>query len=245
MVLIKHYKFLLLLPFIYSFFLKSNPGEPSPMHSQQEEDGPEWDNPQIIQVNTEPPRTSFTPFSTREAALNHIDYPKNSSRYFSLNGEWAFQWSPNPDLRPREFFKTDFYDLGWEKINVPSNWQIEGFGLPIYTNVVYPFPTEDLRPPKDWNPVGSYRRSFALPMHWEWKAASKDQIFLHFAGVEAAFYVWVNGKKAGYSQGSRTPAEFNITPYLTAGKNQIAVEVYRWCDGSFLEDQDFWRLSGI
>jgi beta-galactosidase len=206
---------------------------------------PEWNDPSVIQVNTEAPRTSYVPFPNKETALRYIDHPKQSPRYFSLSGDWQFFWSANPASRPKDFFKTDFNDRSWNTLAVPSNWQMHGYGLPIYTNIEYPFPTDELQAPQDWNPIGSYRRTFDLPASWEWNPDSKEQVYLHFEGVNSAFYVWVNGQKAGYSQGSRTPAEFNISPYLKTGKNLIAVEVYRWCDGSYLEDQDFWRLSGI
>lgn len=206
---------------------------------------PEWKDPNIIQVNTEHPRTTFYPFPDEESALDNVKEPKSSARYYSLSGEWAFHWSHNPDSRPKDFFKPGYDYDNWDNISVPSNWQMSGYGMPIYTNINYPFPIENYEVPEDWNPVGSYRRSFILPQTWDWQPEKKDQIYLHFEGVNSAFYVWVNGKKVGYSQGSRTPAEFNITSYLQEKKNEIAVEVYRWSDASYLEDQDFWRLSGI
>jgi len=205
----------------------------------------EWDNPAIIQVNTETARTSYIPFSNATTALQYIDAPKQSSRYYSLSGDWRFHWSPKPSERPADFYKTEFLDRNWNTLPVPSNWEMRGYGLPIYTNIVYPFATDEFEAPKDWNPVGSYRRIFELPASWEWDSKSSEQVYLHFEGVNSAFYVWVNGQKVGYSQGSRTPAEFNVSSYLKKGKNLVAVEVYRWCDGSYLEDQDFWRLSGI
>ncbi len=210
-----------------------------PLHAQ------EWKDPAVIQVNTEAPRTSYMPFATKAAALARVDQPKQSSRYFSLAGKWRFKWSPNPASRPEDFYATSVYDGGWDLIDVPGNWQVQGHGLPIYTNIIYPFDASELRPPEDWNPVGSYRKTFRLPPGWTASPESGNQIFLHFEGVDAGFYLWVNGQKVGYSQGSRTPAEFNITSFLTEGDNLIAVEVYRWTDGSLLEDQDFWRLSGI
>lgn len=200
---------------------------------------PEWDDPAVIQVNTLPPRATFIPFEDRDSALALVDQPKQSPRYMSLSGQWAFKWSPSPDDRPREFHLPEFPVSDWDRIRVPGNWQVEGFGLPIYENTRYPFETKDLRAPRRWNPVGSYRRTFEIPESWTGK------VFLHFEGVESAFYLWINGHKVGYSQGSRTPAEFEISPYLHPGENLIAVEVYRWSDGSYLEDQDFWRLSGI
>ena len=206
---------------------------------------PEWDDPSIIQVNTEPARATFIPFADKASAMAQIDSPKNSSRYASLTGDWAFHWSPSPADRPVEFYKTSYVDSGWDRITVPSNWQMEGFGVPIYTNIKYPFEKDEFRAPHEWNPVGSYRRTFVLPESWEWVPGNSDPVFLHFAGVQSAFYLWINGEQVGYSQGSRTPAEFDVSKYLIPGSNQIAVEVYRWSDASYLEDQDFWRLNGI
>ena len=140
----------------------------------------------------------------------------------------------------RAALKLAFDDADWGTIPVPSNWQREGHGKPLYSNITYPFPKDAPRIPHDDNPVGSYRRWFELPEHWEGR-----ETFLNFDGVNSAFYLWVNGEKVGYSQGSRTPAEFNISAYVKPGRNLVAVEVYRWCDGSYLEDQDFWRLAGI
>jgi beta-galactosidase len=206
---------------------------------------PEWRDPSIIQVNTEAARTSYVPFPNQEMALQQIDHPKASPRYYSLSGDWRFYWSPKPATRPKNFYKMEFDDRTWSDIPVPSNWQMQGYDLPIYTNTKYPFPVDELEVPIDWNPIGSYRQLFELPASWQWDPQSNDQIYLHFEGVNSAFYVWVNGQKVGYSQGSRTPAEFNVSPFLQKGQNLIAVEVYRWSDGSYLEDQDFWRLSGI
>ncbi|MDQ8199444.1 glycoside hydrolase family 2 TIM barrel-domain containing protein [Pelagicoccus enzymogenes] len=206
---------------------------------------PEWNDPAVIQLNVEAARSSFIPFSNRDTALEEIDEPKRSTRYMSLSGDWAFKWSASPGDRPLGFHQSDFDDYAWERIVVPSNWQTEGFGLPIYTNINYPFDTSEFEAPQDWNPVGSYRRSFVLPESWGWEEDTNDSIYLHFEGVNSAFYVWVNGEKVGYSQGSRTGAEFDVSEFLQPGRNQIAVEVYRWSDASYLEDQDFWRLSGI
>lgn len=139
-----------------------------------------------------------------------------------------------------DFYKLEYDVSHWKDIPVPSNWQMQGYDFPHYTNIIYPF---EKNPPyirHEHNPVGSYRRSFNLPETWK-----SRQVFLHFDGVDSAFYVWVNGQKAGYSEDSRTPAEFNITKYLQPGSNTVAAEVYRFSDGSYLEDQDFWRMSGI
>ncbi len=209
---------------------------------------PDWENEQVLQKNRLAPRASFIPFGSYEQALEGKE--SSSPWYLSLNGDWRFYWVPRPEDRPRSFFKLDFDDSKWLEIPVPSNWEMNGYGTPIYVSAGYPFHIDPPRvtsepDPKytsfsERNPVGSYRRSFTLPKDWDGR-----RVFLHFAGVDSAFYVWVNGQKIGYSQGSRTPAEFEITKRLVAGRNQIAVQVYRWCDGSYLEDQDMWRLSGI
>ncbi|WP_430811948.1 MULTISPECIES: glycoside hydrolase family 2 TIM barrel-domain containing protein [unclassified Carboxylicivirga] len=198
----------------------------------------DWDNVKVLQINREKPHATMMVYQSEQAALS---FDKKQSAYHQcLNGLWKFKWSENPSSRPVDFYKSTFNDAEWGTISVPSNWELEGHGVPIYTNIEYPFDKENLEAPKEWNPVGSYRRNFTLPANWDGR-----QVYINFDGVQSAFYVWVNGKKVGYSQGSRTPGEFNITQYLKVGDNQLAVEVYRWSDGSYLEDQDFWRLSGI
>ncbi|MBR8538220.1 DUF4981 domain-containing protein [Carboxylicivirga sediminis] len=198
----------------------------------------DWDNVKVLQINREKPHATMMVYGSEQAALS---FDKKQSAYHQcLNGQWKFKWSENPSSRPVDFYKSTFNDAEWGTIPVPSNWELEGHGVPIYTNIEYPFDKENLEAPKEWNPVGSYRRNFTLPINWDGR-----QVYINFDGVQSAFYVWVNGKKVGYSQGSRTPGEFNITQYLKVGDNQLAVEVYRWSDGSYLEDQDFWRLSGI
>lgn len=162
-----------------------------------------------------------------------------------------FRWTPVPDERIVEFYQTDFNDKDWVGFPVPANWEVNGYGTPIYVSAGYPFkidPPRVMGEPKvgyttykERNPVGQYRRSFQLPADWE----ARGQTFLRFEGVMSAFYVWINGERVGYSQGSMEPSEFNITNYLHAGENQIALEVYRYSDGSYLEDQDFWRFGGI
>lgn len=164
---------------------------------------------------------------------------------------WKFRWTPVPDERIVEFYQTDFNDKDWVGFPVPANWEVNGYGTPIYVSAGYPFkidPPRVMGEPKvgyttykERNPVGQYRRSFQLPADWE----ARGQTFLRFEGVMSAFYVWINGERVGYSQGSMEPSEFNITNYLHAGENQIALEVYRYSDGSYLEDQDFWRFGGI
>lgn len=209
---------------------------------------PDWENEQVIGRNKEPGRVFSVPFSSKDEARQSAW--RDSSQVKMLNGTWKFHYSKRPEDRPEEFYQPGFDTQDWDTIQVPGNWQTQGFGVPIYTNITYPFRRDWPRvmgePSTEWtsyefrNPIGSYRRSFKLPSDWD-----KEEVFLHFGGVESAFYLWINGELVGYSQGSYTPAEFRITPYLKPGENSIAVEVYRWSDGSYLEDQDFWRLSGI
>ncbi len=206
----------------------------------------DWENPQIINRNTEPAHATFTPFQSMDRAM---DMDGTSMRR-SLNGKWKFRWSKKPSERPKDFYQTAFDVSSWNEIVVPGNWQTQGYGVPIYPHNLYPFkkdqPNVMGNPPSYYtsvelrNPVGSYRTSFSIPEDWK-----NNRIFLHFGGVKSALYIWINGKKVGYSQGSMTPAEFDITPYLKNGKNSLSVEVYRWSDGSYLEDQDMWHLSGI
>jgi len=205
----------------------------------------DWENPAVTGINKEPPHATLMPF----ASMRQADLGKEKSPFFmSLNGKWKFQWAPAPEKAPADFYRPDFNDLQWDEIEVPSSWQMQGFGKPIYTNIEYPF---EKKPPlirgKNGNPVGSYRKEFNMPPQFSGfdNAIGGRQVFIHFDGVESAFYLWVNGKKAGYSQGSRTPAEFNLTKFLKPGKNLLAVQVFRWCDGSYLEDQDGWRMGGI
>ncbi len=200
---------------------------------------PDWENPQMVGRNKEAPRATAVPFADIETALD--GGPSVSPWLVSLNGEWRFNWSRNPAERPVGFFRPDYDVSSWDTIPVPANWQLHRYDYPIYTNVRYPWGEPDPpRVPHDFNPVGSYRRTFTLPEDW-----AARQVFVQFGGVSSAFYLWVNGHEIGYSQDSRTPAEFNITRYLVPGDNVIAAEVYRYSDGSYLECQDFWRLSGI
>jgi beta-galactosidase len=199
---------------------------------------PDWENPDVVGINKEPGHCTLVPYSDIETA---IKAERKASRFYkSLNGNWKFHWVRKPADRPLDFYESGYDVSTWGQIPVPSNWQMHGYGIPIYLNVPYPFPPNPPYIPHDYNPVGSYRRGFTISEEWKGR-----QIFLHFDGVKSAFYVWVNGEKVGYSQDSMTPAEFNITKYLKSGENILAVEVYRWSDGSYLEDQDMWRLSGI
>lgn len=198
----------------------------------------EWEDPTVFAVNREFPRATFYNYPNERMALENV--PAKSPYYKLLSGKWKFYWSPNPAQRPAGFYKNDYIIDHWAEIPVPSNWELHGYGIPIYTNWRYPHNDE---PPfvgdKD-NPVGSYRKEFILPANWE-----SRNVFLHFKAGTSGMYVWVNGEYVGYSQGMKTPSEFNITPYVKPGVNHLAVEVYRWTDGSFLEDADMWRLSGI
>ncbi len=200
----------------------------------------DWENSRIFGINKEPAHATLMPYATVNDALRgNIEL----AFYKSLNGVWKFNWVKKPSERPLDFYNLDFDVSQWDEIDVPSNWEMRGYGIPIYTNVNYPYSVKTDNIPSidhEYNPVGSYVKQFDLPESWDGR-----EIFIHFAGVKSAFYLWINGKKVGYSQGSMTPAEFNITKYVRARTNTLAVEVYRWSDGSYLEDQDMWRFSGI
>ena len=198
----------------------------------------EWQNPEIFGINKLEPHSFYVPYSTIDEAKK--DNWEESIYYISLNGTWKFQWSEKPALRPKNFYKEKYDDEQWDDITVPGNWELQGFGIPIYTNVEYPFPKNPPYIDEKYDPVGSYRHEFEIPDEW-----LERRTILHFGAVRSAMYVWLNGEYIGFSEDSKTPAEFDITKYLKQGKNLLAVEVYRWSDGSYLEDQDFWRLSGI
>ncbi|MBI9061507.1 MAG: DUF4981 domain-containing protein [Marinilabiliaceae bacterium] len=201
----------------------------------------DWENQKVFAINKEAPRASFYSYPNQKKALT---FQREESPYFKLlNGIWKFNWVKKPADRPVDFYKSNYDVSEWDDIKVPSNWEVEGHGIPIYVNTTYPFAMKNPQPPTiphDWNPVGSYRRNFVVDESWNGR-----RIFLHFGAAKSAMYVWVNGEKVGYSQGSKLPAEFDITDFLKKGNNTLAVEIYRWSDGSYLECQDFWRLSGI
>ncbi len=211
----------------------------------------DWENPKVFGINKEPDAATLMPYATRDAAL--AGNRMASSYCKLLNGSWRFDYYANPASVVGGFEATDYDDSGWDDIPVPSNWQMMGdvlhgkpkYDVPHYTNVTYPFPIDRLPGvPEDDNPVGLYRTTFTVPEDWN-ADQNNRQIFITFDGVDSAFYLWVNGKQVGYSQDSRGPAVFNLTDYLVPGENVLAAQVYRWSDASYLEDQDFWRLSGI
>ena len=206
-------------------------------HAQQRD----WENPHVIGINKLPYHATLQ-LPSREAECKEI---------VSLDGQWSFHWSKDPDSRVMDFWQADYDVSSWDKIMVPGNWQMQGYGRPIYTNIPYPFernePSVTSEPPHDWyaydhrNPTGQYVTSFEVSK----EMLQEKNLILHFGGVHSAMYVWINGEKVGYSQNSMSPAEFDVTSFVHEGKNRLAVEVYRWSDGSYLEDQDMWRLSGI
>ncbi|GGJ98309.1 hypothetical protein GCM10007063_20760 [Lentibacillus kapialis] len=207
-------------------------------------DQPEWNNnPKTYEVNREDAHAAMSHYKDIDRALE--DDRSKSPFYKTLNGEWQFNWAKNPEQRPKDFYQEGYDVSKWDTIEVPSSWQLKGYGHPIYTNVTYPWTgVENPEPPKaptKFNPVGSYKKEFTVPEGW-----NGDPVYVSFQGVESAFYLWVNGEKVGYSEDSFTPAQFDISEYINRdGKNTISAEVYRWSDGSWLEDQDFVRLSGI
>ena len=211
--------------------------------------GLEWQQEQNLFLNKEAPRAFSMTFSDVESALKIL--PENSKWWQSLDGDWKFNWAKDPDHRPKDFFKPGYDVTQWKNIRVPSSWQQQGYGVPLYSNQPYPFERNwpyVMTEPKDKkftayehrNPVGSYRRDFEVPADWDGR-----EVYVQFDGVDSFFYLWINGKYVGFSKDSRNPAMFDISPYLQKGKNVIAAEVYRHSDGAYLECQDMFRLSGI
>ncbi|HRU19708.1 MAG TPA: glycoside hydrolase family 2 TIM barrel-domain containing protein, partial [Kiritimatiellia bacterium] len=201
-------------------------------------DAREWENEQVNAVNREPARAAGFPLADARAALTPEE-PQTPFRV-SLNGMWRYQWSGSPDDRPAGFHEPEFDDARWFTLDVPSCVEMRGFGIPIYTNVKYPHARTPPKIGTAYNPVSAYRTRFTVPETWAGRP-----VFVRFDGVYSAFYLWVNGQYVGYSEDSKLPAEFNLTRYLKPGGNVMAVEVYRWSDGSYLEDQDMFRFSGI
>jgi len=200
----------------------------------------DWENNHVLQINREPARAAFMPFTLH----------KGDSE-ISLNGKWKFRWTKTPDERILNFYSPQYDCTDWKDIDVPANWEVNGYGTPIYISAGYPFkidPPYVMKEPKhNWttfserNPTGQYRRTFNIPD----KGQTARRYYIRFDGVQSAFYLWINGRKVGYSQGSMEPSEFDITSYVNKGVNDIAVEVYKYSDASYLEDQDFWRFGGI
>ncbi len=200
---------------------------------------PEWQDETRLHEGTEPPAATMAIFADETTARTLS--PERSRFMTSLNGDWKFHWVPKPEERVPAFWRPAFNDAAWKTIPVPSNVEIQGYGIPIYTNIAYPWkPVNPPYIPATYNPVSAYRRTFRVPAEWTGR-----EVFLTFDGVNSFFYAWLNGEKLGFSKDSRTPATFRLTGSLRAGDNLLAVEVFRWNDGSYLEDQDFWRLSGI
>ena len=212
-------------------------GEPAAVPRQPEKHHfTPWENPLVTSINREPARATAYSFKSAEEALAG---DRDKSRMVLLNGEWDFHFAKNLKEAPKNFYQSKVRD--WDKIEVPSNWELKGYDIPIYKSAVYPFrPINPPYVPEDYNGVGSYQRSFEVPGDWE-----DMTITLHFGAVSSAFQVWLNGEFVGYGEDSFLPSEFNISPYLKAGENVLSVQVLRWSDGAYLEDQDHWRLSGI
>jgi beta-galactosidase len=200
---------------------------------------PAWEDPAVNEMNRESAHATLHSYTTRQGA--RAGERDASQRFLSLNGQWQFSYVPRIAEAPSDFPQGAQNFSEWSEIPVPANWELEGFGRPIYVNIQYPFsPVDPPRVPEEGNAVGSYHRTFELPEDWV-----DQRVTLHFGGVSSAFYVWVNGEKVGYSEDSRLPAEFDVTSHLQSGENTLSVQVLRWSDGSYLEDQDHWRLSGI
>ena len=212
-------------------------GDP-PIQPQISAARPDWENPAVFAIGKEPARATGFPFETRAKAL--AGHRTRSDRFLLLSGLWHFAFSPSADALPTGFARPDYDVSAWKRIKVPADWQSEGYDQPRYNNIAYPFPANRPLIPHATNPVGSYRRDVDVPANW-----SGSDVILHIGAAGSAYYVWVNGEKVGYSQDSKLPSEFNVTRHLKPGRNTIAIQIFRWSDGSYLEDQDFWRVSGI
>ena len=196
------------------------------------------EDPGMFSLNQEPGHVPLVPFSNISQALK--DDWNQSTGYLSLNGMWKFKWSEIPDLAPKDFFREKYQDQSWANIKVPGNWEMQGFGDPMFRNVSQPFPSNPPFVPHDYNPTGCYRRTFSVPDTWK-----NQQVFLRLEAVTSASFVWINGQELGFNEGANEPAEYNITRFLKKGTNTLAVLVTKYSAGTYLEDQDFWRLSGI
>ncbi|MDN3618142.1 glycoside hydrolase family 2 TIM barrel-domain containing protein [Polaribacter undariae] len=232
-------KSLLIIIALVATFTSCDKGDTKPIYVADKWENPEWENPEIYQINREEPTASFYKYADDAAALKNESW-KNSSLYKSLSGTWKFYYADSVQARPTDFYKAGFDISQWDDIEVPSNWELKGHGIPIYTNRTYMFPPNPPYIPHNLNNNGSYKKEFEVSEDWDGK-----DIYLHFEGVSGAMYIWLNGQKVGYNEGSKTAAEYKITDFVKKGKNDLAVQVLRWSDASYMEDQDFWRLSGI
>ncbi len=196
------------------------------------------ENTSVFELNQEPGHVPLVPYATSQEALAGM--MEKSGSYLSLNGTWKFFYSETPEGTPAEFYKPNFNDREWSSITVPGNWEMQGFGDPLFRNVTTPFKPAPPKVPHEYNPTGSYRKTFELPANWKGR-----QVFLRLEKTASASFIWINGKEAGYNEGGQEPAEYNITRFLKPGKNTLAVNVYKYSDGYYLEDQDYWRLAGI
>ncbi len=196
------------------------------------------EKPEVFELNQEEGHVPLVPYLTVDEALNNNKV--NAASFLSLNGTWKFHFAPTPEGTPERFYEEKFNDKKWDTIHVPSNWEMQGFGDPLFRNVSTPFIPTPPNIPKEYNPTGSYRRSFNIPSGW-----SNKEVFLRMEKTQSASFVWINGKEVGYNEGGQEPAEYNITKYLKPGRNSISVNVYKYSDGYYLEDQDYWRLAGI
>jgi len=203
-----------------------------------EQTRPPWQDHKVFAINKLDPHASLFPFASKKSAL--VDNKQQSERFILLNGLWQFDWQRSPKNKPLGFEQLKFDDSKWSQIPVPGNWEVEGFGYPIYLDERFPFSTTWPDAPTDYNPIGSYRKQFTLPSHWKNK-----QVYLHVGAAKSSLDVWLNGKKVGFSQGSKTPAEFDLTPYINSDENLLALQIRRWTDASYLESQDMLRISGI
>ncbi len=211
------------------------------MQAQQHPLNPHWENPDTNQINRLPMRSAYFPFETKDLAK--AGKLAASSRFISLNGDWKFKWVEKYVDRPTDFFKTDFNDSKWVNFKVPADWNVNGYGVPIYVNQPYEFFMKNPTPPLipgEINHTGSYRKKFTVPQSW-----TGQKIYLHLDGIKSAGYAWINGKFVGYTEDSKLEAEFDVTDFVKPGENQIALQIIRWSDGSYLECQDFQRMAGI
>ena len=206
--------------------------------SSQSQGQDHWQDPKVFEINKEKARASFFPFETADKAIRND--PTESEFIRSLNGLWKFNYVGRASQRPKDFYKTSFDVKGWDEIPVPANWELYGYGYPQYSNIPYPFKVNPPYIDDEYSPVGSYVTFFEIPKSWEGR-----EIFIYLGAVRSGYDIWVNDHKVGYTQDSKLPSEFNITEYLKAGKNKLSLQVFKFTDGSYIEDQDFWRLSGI